>query len=456
MKKRSFLKLAATGICGVFLLASCSKGKTVEIDENAKMTLSLYCMEDNYSVDQYILDFENEYKNITIDKKTFDDASKFDETVANELNGGKGPDLVLFSPSTGLDVMQMARNGAFASLNSYMEKSENQIKYENYVGSVFDAGKIGEEQYIMPLSIMIPFVQYNLNNDYAFEPNPVIPFETFQNAVAADLKTFENTQDAANLAVAGVSFSGATLQTVLLQTARIFTFGEDRKSLDYEEEKLRTLLDVSAEIEQENQKKAAKLFAQDGQSFTTMTKHFRYLLYFPKEFVYSARNANSVNIAVNQSETGISAFSGYGSDSVSAVVGTCGVVNKNAGEKAVYVYEFLRMAIDSKPPASKLQKPVFADLSINQYQIEEELITCKAGAKEDITDGKERIKVTGFTDRQVEDLKAIIDSIDRVEIINPKVLSIFNETFTPYLKGTADYEVCLTDFEQRVNLYLTE
>lgn len=456
MKKRVFTGLIAAVFCGIFLLAACSGSENAEMDANAEMTLSLYCMENNYSVDQYILEFEKAYKNITIDKKTFADVAQFDETLANEINGGKGPDLVIFPQTTSLDVMQMARNGAFASLNSYIENSKKPILPENYISSVFDAGKIGEEQYIMPLSIMIPFIQYNTIHSFSFEQEPVIPFETFMAAVVSDMEEFKNDEDIASLVLAYSSITQMPLSVSLLQTSQILQFSEDGKSLDYDEEQLRELVDFTMAIESEIQTKGKKIAMKSGNTLTASAKHFRYFFYFPKEFVYTARNANSINEAANQSETGISAFTGVGSDSVSAAVGTYGAVNKNAGDKAGYAYEFLREAIDAKLPNTHSQTPIFADLSINKYQIYEEIIACQSGSAKSITDGNQQIAVVGFSEKQAENLKSIVDGIHHAEIINNKLLSIVTESFGPYLDGTRAYESCLSDFEQRVNLYLTE
>ena len=441
MKKRLF----ALSVCLLFLFVSCGKTKDKQPDENAELTLSLYCTADNLMVDQYILAFEDKYKNVTVEKKVFDDTSQFDETLANELNGGKGPDVVLFTANTSLDVMQMAKNGAFASLNSYLDDSEDPLKPENYIASSLDAGKIGEEQYLLPLSVAVPFLWYNTGGDPAFENQPVLPFETFQSVFYSETEKYQNETDQAAF------YCGSIVP--FLYTSGVFTFSEDREKLNYDEAQLKGFLDFLKDVQTDYRQKGEKLVRQYGTSFIDILNHFQYTYSAFGNFVYMAHGLNAANQTIHNSEIGISALTEYGSDTLSAYLGAYGAVNKNAGEKTAYACDFLRMSMDYTPKSPK--ECAQAELSVNKYSIYEQITMLKGNLPDASYEGIQ-IHNVGLSDKLAQDLTNITDSIQYVEIPNPKIRGLFTECFTSYLEGKGDYEACLTDFEQRVNLYLTE
>ena len=249
MRKRILLVIAAC-----LLLSGCGDARppAVKADPAAELEISLYCTADNANVDAYIWEFRDTYKNVTVNKTVFDTIEQFDETVANELNAGKGPDVVLFSPHTSLDLMQMAKNGAFAPLDAYMEISDAPANAETYIAGTFEAGKIGDKQYILPVSITVPFLAYGLHRSYPFEAEPILPFIVFRDAVYGDIEQFRDDEET------GIFSYTKSLESLLL-SAQILQWDADYKDISYDAGQMRDFVEFIADVQRDYDAKSADM-----------------------------------------------------------------------------------------------------------------------------------------------------------------------------------------------------
>ena len=59
-------------------------------------------------------------------------------------------------------------------------------------------------------------------------------------------------------------------------------------------------------------------------------------------------------------------------------------------------------------------------------------------------------------DRLADELIEILDGINCAKIRNDRLILLYQSCFNPYLNGQEEYELCLNDFKQRMQLYLTE
>lgn len=433
-------------LCAVLLLSGCGNpqdavAQAEPADVDAQLTLRLYCPPGIGNLDAYIRDFNKIYKNVTIEKTVFETGDAFDEAVTGELNAGKGPDMILFSPATNLDTVQMAGNGAFYPLDGCMELSKNALREENYIGGVLDAGRVDGKQYLLPISVLIPYVAYGGHQSYSFAPKPVLPFTEFRDAVYDDLEQYQNDSE-----------TGISSQYIGNVAPQIWKWDETGTRIEYDPEQLRELMEFARITMEEYQEKAEGILSKKGDSARSQVENFRYFCGISQDFIMEAKRLNALQYTLHDSRMRFSVLTDYGGSAVSAIAGVYGAVNKNAGEKAAYAYEFFRTAMDAKPQSGKIMGNY---LTVNKWKIKEQIVTWK-GATSSYYIQDFWVEDPGFGGELVEELTGLIDSIDTIVIMNRPMSGILNETFAPYWNGSASYESCFGDFEQRVRLYATE
>ncbi len=413
-------------------------------DVSAEVTLTLYCPPGIGNLDAYIREFNRVYKNVTVEKTVFDTPDAFDEAVTGELNAGKGPDMVLFSPITGLDTARMAKNGAFYPLEGCMEVSKKPIREENYIGGLLDAGKVGGKQYFLPISILIPYVAYGGHQSYPFAPGPVLRFADFKDAVYEDLERYQNDSE--------TGISGMLVAELPLMAAQIWKWDETGEHIEYDPEQLRELMEFVKDTMGEYRRKSEGILEKKGHTPQSRVENFRYLCGISQDFVMDAKALNALQYTLHGSRMRFSVLTDYGGSTVGAIAGVYGAVNRNAGDKAVYAYEFFRTAMDSKPQSGKIMGNY---LTVNKWKIKEQIVTWK-GAGPSYYIGSLRAENPGFGEELAKELMELIDSIDQVTVMNREAYGILIETFEPYWNGNASYESCFQDFDQRIRLYATE
>lgn len=447
--RRGWKRIAALWtVCAMLFLSACGEAAeemTAEpADVDAELTLTLYCPSGIGNLDTYIREFNRVYKHVTIEKTVFETQEAFDDAVSGELNAGKGPDMILFAPPTKLDFVQMAKNGAFYPLDACMEVSKNPIKEENYIGGALDAGKVGGIRYFMPISVLIPFVAYGGHQSYPFVPEPILNFTDFKDAIYEDMEQYQNDSE--------TGISRMHVANLAIPAASVWKWDEAGQKIEYDVEQLRDLMEFVKDTWEEYGEKEEGILTKKGDTPVSWVENFRYYCGISQDFVHEARALNALQYTLHKSRMQFSMLTDYSGTGVNAIAGLYGAVNKNAGPRAAYAYEFFRTAMDSAPQSGKIMGNL---LTVNKWKIKEQIVTWK-GASSSYSLNDLRIENPGFGEELAKELMLMIDSINRVTITNPKIDGILNEAFAPYWDGDASYESCFQDFEQRIRLYLTE
>ena len=424
----------------ILFMAGCTGKPKTMFDE-----LVVYCLADDAMSRYYVYSFMLEYPDVPVVRKTFRDVAEMDELIINELNVGEGPDVIIFTDETGLDVVRMAKNGAFASLDKRLNEDES-FNRENYLTAALSAGEVNGRQYILPLTFMIPIVFYDAEGFSTFTPAPIISYHDFMESVKTNVERFKFDENYSILLMQRVT-------TPLIFSSQVLPTTAKNRRENFNEQGLKDIVDFLYLYYNECHDKSRQITATRGWGVEVIIENMMYFYtYSPgiELMDYYLRFFEGFYQRRGVENLGISAFSEIGSDNVTAILERYGVITNNAHPLA---YEFLRMAMDTNQPTS-----IYRDrgLSTNKEMIEFHLDKLINANPRFFRRAEGGFWIEPISEKLAQNIRQIYNGIDNVVIPNPKVIDIFRDVFTPYFENNKTYNECANEFIQRLNLYLTE
>ena len=448
-KNRLYSKLIILFICFLFILSSGCANAPAKATEDV---IVIYCMAASEAeVKYYINRFKDFYPDSDFAVRTFLDAREMDEVLVKELNVGIGPDIVIFNDETELDVLRMAKNGAFLSLDEKI-KADDTFHPEKYIATALMAGRADGRQYLLPLTFTIPLVMYDADSDLGFTPAPVISHADF---MAAVINSIENAQGERNEGVLYVSNITGTAQThdlisPMLFASQILKLSEKNKVENFDAENIRQVVEWLKIYRNECYAKSKDILdARGGHAWAIAENMKYYYSYASFDIIRNIWLFNSCYGYADIDHFRVSAFREIGAGNVTAMLKSYGVIGNDAHPLA---YEFLRIAMDTFLASAHGN---FAS-SVNIANMELMLATCTWGPNfRRLPDG------SVFAEKPLDEplmdwIRRIFLSIDKVIIPNMKLDSIFRDSFTAYFENEKSYEDCANAFIQKLNLYLSE
>lgn len=435
VKQKKLIGLMVATAVALGSLGGC--GKTEMQDDGE---LSVYHLSTDDKIADYILAFKDAYPDINVKVREFDDTAQMDEIVTNELNAGKGPDVVIFNSANNLDVMRLAEAGAFACLDERMKADESLVP-EDYLPGAFEAGKVDGKQYILPLTFKVPVLYYNETPELGLEAGPVISYDQFSDALDTNIMKFsdDNTHGA-------ITYTSLFPPLMVAGDAVRLTDG-DRK-VEYDDEKLGQMVSVMKKMYQQLEKITTIFQSYGGDTIDTVGR-YELLLDCPVDLFNFTWGLNNFYQNTGIENFRVSALSQENNLEVCAMLSSFGAVTKNADREA---YDFLRIAMDANPISNKSKR---CGLSLNKTALQEQLEQHKEKTST-LQTKKGTFRMDGMPENVIEDLNTILDSVTEVTILNSRMMDILADTFDPYLNDEKSYEDCLTEFKQKMNLYTTE
>lgn len=443
--------------CLLLLFSGCGSSKA-KTDED---TMVIYCMEaSELAVGNYIARFHDFYPGTEIEVRVFADAREMDELLVHELNVGIGPDVVIFNNETELDVLRMAKNGAFIPLDAMME-ADIAFDPDEYLSKAIDAGRAEGRQYLLPLAFTIPFVMYDAGGDLGFSPAPVISHSDFMESVIASIENLGHEQNKGTLYVAngnGKTETGDLISPMLL-TSQVLRLSDKNKVENFDDEGLRQVVDwLKIYINECNAKSEAIADAKGYEPWVIAEDIKYYYFYAPLNLIHRIWYYNSCYGYAGIDDFGFSAFREIGSDDVVAMLVNYGVIGHDAHPLA---YEFLRTAMDTFiymrrgwGNISKEDDERASPVKIAHTEMMIETRTWGPYFRRLADD-------TIFNEKNLDDdmiakIRQILSSINHVIIPNAKLDHVFRDSFTAYFENEKSYEECAGNFIQKLNLYLSE
>jgi hypothetical protein len=450
-KKRLRSKLIVWLICLLFILQSGCAGVPAKSSDDI---IVIYCMAASEAEVKYYIDrFKDFYPDSDFEVRTFFDAREMDEVLVHALNVGIGPDIVIFNDETELDVLRMAKNGAFISLDG-MIKADDAFNPEAYITSALAAGRADGRQYLLPLTFTIPLVMYDAASDLGFTPAPVISHADF---MASVLDSIEASKDERYEGVLYVSNMTGNVQTndlinPMLLASQILKLSEKNKVEGFDEEDVRQVVEWLKIYINECYAKSKDIMDARGRYAWAIAENMKYhYSYASFDIIRNIWWFNSCYSYADIDHFRVSAFREIEGGNVVAMLKSYGVIGNAAHPLA---YQFLRIAMDTflSPYAAHGN---FAS-SANIANMEMMLASCTWGPSfRRLPDG------SVFAEKPLDDalmdwIRQIFSSIDKVIIPNAKLDSIFRDSFMAYFENEKSYEDCANAFVQKLNLYLSE
>ena len=164
MRRRKYIRILALLLCLVMTLgiAGChkarsSKKETKHTDSDA---LTLYYIENNsYQGPLMMLGwYRMQLDPIKIDATGFASVQELEEALEEGY-----PDILLLDKMSGgtrMEPFKWISEGKIAGLNAYIEQ-DSDYNEQNYIYGTIEAGKVGDEQYILPLSVSAQYLLIN-------------------------------------------------------------------------------------------------------------------------------------------------------------------------------------------------------------------------------------------------------------------------------------------------------
>lgn len=444
MKKR-FLSFLLAGTILAFSLWGCGNASQEASAPDASVKasdaegeLSVYAVASDAKVDRYIEEFNLIYKNVKVEKRTFETQEEMDEKVKTELSAGKGPDVIIFDSATSLDVIKMAKNGAFQPLDEKMAVNNN-LKAEDYLPGALDAGKVNGKQYILPLTFTIPTVLYNADEETGLEAASMISFEEWKSALEHNLERYRDDSERC------ASVGGPLFDFVLISSGALPLYDLEG-SVELDPEKIENAVEICKIWYEDTSKVQRIVQTYDSQG----ADHFALFSTLNPDIFNTVWGQQAYQQHVNHEDFAIAGVKPSEAEGLTARVSSYGVIPKNAGD---FAYEFLRCAMDT-PAVTNLTATYGMSLSknVSDYMLQH---YTEAMNTKNTSDGAV-IYLSGYTAEVSENLSQLLAGITDVKLYNQRVITIFKESFTPYLEGNKEYEDCYQEFQNKLNLYLTE
>lgn len=180
--------LAGTAILG----GTGNAGMTVRAEGQVPQTnesLSL-CIDDlTREAFQSVFDaYQEKYPDVKLEIETYAgaDYQNARQKMNTQLMAGEGPDLLLLGVYDTDDVYKLMKAQLFAPLDAYMAQ-DTEYQAEDYVQGVFEAGRFGGQQYIVPLEYTAPCVMSSEEclADLGFDPDACDTFDGLFSQMAA-------------------------------------------------------------------------------------------------------------------------------------------------------------------------------------------------------------------------------------------------------------------------------
>ncbi|MBO5199474.1 MAG: extracellular solute-binding protein [Lachnospiraceae bacterium] len=420
------------------LVGNKEEESTTKVDEICEDQLNLYCMSNDVNVDQYITAFRVHYGNITVNKTTFEDSTQMDEKLKSELNAGKGPDIIIFDEQTGLDVLGMAKNGAFQALDDKMIEDDS-LNTETYLPGTFEAGKVDGKQYVLPLTFSVPYLTYDKTADLGFDSETVIPFEKYCEVIEANVEALKDND------YYGTLYCQHGYFDVVMGAAQAFDIELEEQNIMIDSQRLKMAVNGFATYVSQLEK-MAKVFTLYVKEDSDIAERSSFICHTNPDVTHYAWFWENLYREAGKDKMGISIIGDADGNGVTATVNRYGVLTKDAES---YAYEFLRVAMDAKLYSNKLAE---YGMSLNK-----ENIAWQIKRHRQTTSVYQSIAMRGLTEEIEEQLVELYDSITDVRIPNPVVRKLCYESFFAYMfENSKTYEECYKEFEQKFNLYVGE
>lgn len=442
MKIKKIISMILTVFLFVLSFSACSGGK-------GGNKLVVYYISGDETSEMIISTFKSTYSSISLDAKSFVNAQQMDDTLRNELKGGNGPDVVLFTDKTSLDVIHLAANGTFAPLDEFL-KNDKTYTAEKYMSGALDAGKINNQQIFIPAK----FKLYSLLYDKKTADDLSLPTTTVVNAdkVYSAVQTQMNKSLNANQIT--LYMQDANLLSDLYRISQVQVLSNDHSQVQIDDSNLKKIVDWAKTFRNE-QEKSSKVAGAEGSDSWDVGASSSFVLWNGKNLGYDAWGYDSVYKANGAKEVGISSIASLDGQHSSAYLTVFGAVTKHAASNKS-AFTFLRSMMDLNEKREKNDTKVSDyDMTTNKSLSTEYLLDLMSKS-ESMQVGDKSMTIAPLSSQSEQRVTDILANLGKFSICNSQIETLLEESFAPYIFGGSTYEYCLDDFKGKLEKYIKQ
>ncbi len=386
--------------------------------------------------------YQRMFPNVEIVTKNYiteDETSAYYENLATDIMAGKASDLILFRSNTFPDIYKSMEAGVFENLNSYFENDDS-IHLENYHSAILEGGVYQGSRFFVPIGYTVDafLTTREALEDKGVELSDTPTFKEFIGALGTYIKETKTNTDEYVLSISDLSYnfwpwSNIELVNYMDKTVNVKT-EEFKLLMDF-------MRDLYSYFEQRSSLKNVDVDLIKSGTLLLKNNSTIHPTVFLNDYLRLLEDSTPVCFTM----PGVNGKSGakvyYG-----AVIPKASANKENA-------YEFLKILMSEDvqgSPMLSLSLPVNnqAREEIINYWIDRHIEYIKQEDGVDISE-----KVTPEVRQSLIDMYS-----DVVYASNDSntILDFIYETMTPYFKGEAEYDDCVAQLQNKLELYVLE
>jgi len=444
IKKISCLSMVVV-MLGITLSGCASK------EDNSVKDLTVYYVKGT-SYYSSALDFYSKLDSkINLKSVEFNTEDEMTNKLAGEMASGDGPDVILLSDKTTLDVYKSIRGENFADLTSYFTDDKD-FSMDDYYQNIINGVKVNGKQYIVPFNFDVNTYYMKKSVKDKLQINKFdlsLNFGDFMKSVL-NYQTQLQTDDNMELTLSALSSSGGvSLIASLCRTCGLKAVDESGNICVSKSDVQATFNVLKSIITETTKKKDALAANASGiDSYGHVDTFFCNFRNSP--FTISILNGLLAS-KFNDSLTfeGIPNTNGDGGYNANII--SYGVVNSNS-KNISEGYKLIKymMNYDYKSEYENYSLPV------KKSAVSSILEKVKLGYKSYNVSTTESITTVPWDNDTVEDFNYLLEHITTASFANTKVEEIINNTMQGYISGTDSFDICYDKMINQLKLYLQE
>ena len=405
-----------------------------------EQSLTVYTVKDDALYTAAVAGYQKDHPDVTLNVVPFASYEELNERMTTELLGGKGPDVLLFnSLYSTTDYYKFSQSGVFLPLDSYMTALQDGSRYYT---KLLDAGKIGDQQYVLPMS-------WNLLQIYATQD--VVQQHGYEDVSIYDalLTEADRLTEEELYASASLALMRADPLNLFLENAGIPVVDIEKGTFVADKEKQ---AETAAVVKSffDNLQKTQAINSAFRNDFAGAVSHFTFLIEnYP--FMHNLRFYQTLYPSYMQQQMYAAYFPQLEGDGLSAQIIHYGGINANT-QNADGAWDLLQYILNA-PVSTDFSKYDMSGLYYSPVTVAE-YENCVVQLESQ--SGQGPVRIDPLDPQNAAFLRSVPGMISEAYVPNPVLGGLVDGCMMDYLTGTASFDDCYTKLENQIRCYLQE
>ena len=417
-------------------------------------TLVVYYVKDTAYFEDALALYKQLNTKIVLNMVVFETQEELSDKLATDMATGAGPDVILLSDSTTLDVYKSCKGDNFADLSSYFSKDESYTD-DKYFKNVIENIKTDGKQYIVPFTFN--FTAYGIKKSVAEKLeiknlDSSMNYTDFMNNVLSYQKQLAGMENDGGSTVTSIGYGSGSTMGPMSQMMRSMGINmiDENGDITITKSEFQSITSVLKEIVDQMAKNTeSPNTTVTGLAKTGLDSSYFYNgpvpVFFPILSSMLVSNYNDSLIFTGVPSTGEA--KGY-----NASIKAFGVAN-NASKYKKEDYQLLKYLIDYN-----YKVDFWADfgMAVNKKEFNDIYYELQHGNKEYDFSGVNIFMTAPWSEETMEYYENLVNNIVTSSLPNIKVENIVYENMKDYFMGTEEFDKCYDKMMSQLKLYAQE